>query len=375
VPLAHCVCFAPAVSNSEAATMPPLIVRTIAEMRALRASLGASRVGFVPTMGALHAGHTGLLSRAQDGGCDFTVASIFVNPAQFAPHEDLSRYPRTWEADVAALSAQDCSVIFAPSAADMYPPGAGFRSFVSLRGVDEGAPEGRARPGFFRGVATVVLKLLNIVAPTEAWFGQKDGVQCIVVRNMVRDLNVGTAVRIGPTARASDGLALSSRNAYLTQQQRQHAGGIYAALCAAKAEFDAAGGAAGAQRSASAPAAPALDAAAIERLAQSAAFGEGAASAAAAAPAPDSAPLEPCLERTRRAFLAGIERSGAFSGVEYCEFSDASTGTRLVNLRDSQAANGAVLMSVVVRMGAVRLLDNIMLVGELDDLGVASALR
>ena len=349
----------------------PLILRTIAEMRAYRAGLPASaRVGFVPTMGALHSGHTGLLALARASGCQHTVASIFVNPAQFAPHEDLSRYPRTWEADVAALSAQGCSAIFAPSASDMYPPGLAMSSFVTPKGVDELTPEGRARPGFFRGVATVVLKLLNIVAPSEAWFGQKDGVQCIVVRNLVRDLNVPTRVCVGPTARDSDGLALSSRNVYLTPQQRASAGGIYASLQAAKAAFDSAGGAAAAPApaAAAAAAAAALGAADIERAAQSAAFGAPAAATAALAA------LEPALERTRQAFCQGIERHPAFSGVEYCEFSDASTGQRIARLQDSRARNGAVLMSVVARMGSVRLLDNIMLVGGLEDLGEAPRL-
>jgi pantoate--beta-alanine ligase len=358
-------------------TMSPIVIRTIAEMRALRASWGtAARVGFVPTMGALHAGHTGLLAAARAGGCAHTVASIFVNPAQFAPHEDLSRYPRTWDADLAALAAQGCSAVFAPSAAEMYPRGAPFAAFVCPKGVDEGTPEGRARPGFFRGVATVVLKLLNIVAPTEAWFGQKDGVQCVVVRGLVRDLNVATAVRVGPTARAEDGLALSSRNAYLTPPQRARAGGLYAALRAAKAEFDASPEAAallllhGSSGRGVPALPPPMDDAAMERAAQSAAFGALPAAAAAAAAAGAGAALEPALERTRRAFLRGIEAcGGAFSGVEYCEFSDASTGQRIARLEDSHARNGAVLLSVVVKMGSVRLLDNIMLVGSVDDLG------
>jgi pantoate--beta-alanine ligase len=182
---------------------------------------------------------------------------------------------------------------------------------------------------------------------------------------LVRDLNVNTKIHIGATARASDGLALSSRNAYLSPLQRASAGGIYASLCAAKAYFQEEG--AGGTRGPSGLPRPAqLDAAAIERLAQSAAFG------AAEGAFATSGSLEPLLQRTRDVFCSGIAAIPAFSSVEYCEFSDASTGQRVTRLSDSRARNGAVMMSVVARMGSLRLLDNIMLVGELDDLGVGA---
>jgi pantoate--beta-alanine ligase len=330
-----------------------------------------SRVGFVPTMGALHTGHTGLITRARSNGCDFVVSSIFVNPTQFAPHEDLSRYPRTWDTDVSQLTAHGAAAIFAPTASQMYPPTAPFRTFVTPRGVDEGTPEGAARPGFFRGVATVVLKLLNAVGPTEAWFGQKDGIQCIVVRGLVRDLNVPVAIHIGPTARHPDGLALSSRNVYLTPTQRAVAGGIYSSLLAAKEAFVpppppppppqppssmARGGGTGEEEGS-------------EVRAQRAAFGDVPSLHPSSSPAA-AVPLDPTLAEVKRVFEQGIARVGEFSGVEYCAFSDALTGTTITSVAQSQARGGAVMLSVVVKMGSVRLLDNIMLTGSIDDLGM-----
>ena len=233
-----------------------LVARSVPEMRALRLAMDAhalahhgrlARVGFVPTMGALHAGHLSLCGLARSGAAgagaaggdvrsDFLVASIFVNPTQFAPHEDLATYPRTWDADVAALSAAGADAVFAPTAGAMYPPAAPHRTFVELAGVD-GTPEGAARPGFFRGVATVVTKLLTAVAPTVAAFGQKDGIQCIVVKQLVRDLNLPVTVLVGATTRELDGLAMSSRNVYLTAPQRAAAPAIYRALGALVAEF------------------------------------------------------------------------------------------------------------------------------------------
>lgn len=222
----------------------PLVARTVEDMRAIRRamdllSIGRTgrhpAVGFVPTMGALHAGHLALCARARQRSAgaapaDFVVASVFVNPTQFAPHEDLGSYPRTWDTDLAQLDAEGVDVVFHPVAQEMYPPAAPHRTFVDLAGFDAGTPEGGARPGFFRGVATVVTKLLAIVEPTHACFGQKDGMQCIAVRQLVRDLNLGSDIDILPTQRAADGLALSSRNAYLSPEERRAAPAIYAAL-------------------------------------------------------------------------------------------------------------------------------------------------
>jgi len=341
--------------------------------RAFDASLGRpARVGFVPTMGALHSGHLGLVDAARRGGgpspqpADFVVASVYVNPTQFAPHEDLSKYPRTWDADVAALAARGVDAIYAPTPAAMYPAHPPYRTFVVPRGVDGGTPEGAARPGFFKGVATVVLKLLNAVAPTEAWFGQKDGIQCIVVRALARDLNVPVAVRVAPTARAEgDGLALSSRNAYLSAPQRAAAGRVWAALRGAVAAFEAApeGAAARARRAGGGGGGGAAAAAAAEALAQAAAFSEP-------SPLPPP-PLSPLFA----ALAAGVTRdilcAPEFSGVEYVTFSDALTGAPIGAPEQSTARNGAVMLSVVARMGPIRLLDNVMLVGGLDDLGEA----
>jgi len=297
------------------------------------------------------------------------VASIFVNPTQFAPHEDLSRYPRTWESDVAALKIHGCTAIFSPTASEMYPPRALFRTFVVPRGIDEGTPEGAARPGFFRGVSTVVLKLLNIVNPTDAWFGQKDGIQCIVLRGLCRDLNVPCAIHVGPTAREEDGLALSSRNVYLTPEQRAVAGSIYAALREAKAEFQtfSAGRAnAGVPVNVHVGDSSGLQEEDSESRAQRAAFD----SLTNAFNTDSSIVLDPSLECVRNVFMRHIERVPQFSGVEYCAFSDASTGFRISTPSHSLARNGAIMLSVVVRVGGVRLLDNIMLVGSVDDLGV-----
>jgi len=369
-------------SHFSAPQAAPLIVRSVAEMHAVRAGMDVAavrargapaRVNFVPTMGALHAGHTGLVDAAR-ARADFVVASVFVNPAQFAPHEDLAAYPRTWAADVAALAARRVDVVYAPTAASMYPPGAPFRSWIAPAGVDAATPEGAARPGFFRGVATVVAKLLAAVRPAEAWFGQKDGVQCIVVRALVRDLSLPTRVRIGATARAPDGLALSSRNVYLTRDARAGAGAIFAALTEARDAVAAAPEAAAARARAAAhragaagsePGAAADADAAAERAAQAAAFG-----GAAAPPLPPRAP-DALLASVEARVRARILASPTFSAVDYAVFSDALSGAPVRALGDSGARRGAVMLSVAARAGATRLLDNIMLVGSHDDLGAA----
>jgi pantoate--beta-alanine ligase len=177
-------------------------------------------------MGALHAGHLALVARARDEN-DHVVASVFVNPNQFGPHEDLSRYPRDLARDQALLAEAGVDCLFAPSVDAMYPPG--FSTGVAVEGPALGL-EGERRPGHFRGVATVVLKLLHLVAPDRAYFGQKDAQQLAVVRRMARDLDLPTAIVGCPTVREPDGLALSSRNRYLGPEDRQGATVLYRAL-------------------------------------------------------------------------------------------------------------------------------------------------
>lgn len=208
--------------------MLPVMVETIAEIRAAVAVARAAgkRIGFVPTMGALHAGHAALI-RAARLDSDFTVVSIFVNPTQFGPNEDFTRYPRTIDADRELCAAVGTHLIFTPTVAEMYPPTS--RTIVELPALQE-VLCGRTRPGHFRGVATVVLKLLEIVRPDLAVFGQKDAQQALIIRRMVADLNVPVAIRVHPTVREADGLAMSSRNRYLDPTQRLHATCLHRAL-------------------------------------------------------------------------------------------------------------------------------------------------
>lgn len=201
------------------------VARTVAECRRRRAEL-ADDLGFVPTMGALHEGHLALVRRARSEN-DHVAASIFVNPAQFGPHEDLARYPRDAERDLALLEAEGVDLVFMPSADEVYP--AGFDTWVHVGGVSRRL-EGRARPGHFRGVATVVCKLFNVVQPRRAYFGQKDAQQLRVVTKMVHDLDLPVEVVPVPTVREADGLALSSRNGYLSPDERRQALSLSAAL-------------------------------------------------------------------------------------------------------------------------------------------------
>lgn len=180
----------------------------------------------VPTMGALHEGHLSLV-RAARKQCDFVAATIFVNPTQFGPHEDLARYPRTWESDVDGLTREGVDMIFAPAPDEIYP--VGWSTWVEPPRVAT-TLEGEHRPGHFRGVATVVLKLFQILPVQHAFFGLKDYQQCLVIRDMVRDLNVAVELHFMPTVREPDGLAMSSRNRYLDAEQRQRALGIARAL-------------------------------------------------------------------------------------------------------------------------------------------------
>jgi pantoate--beta-alanine ligase len=189
-------------------------------------------VGFVPTMGALHAGHLSLVSLARERQADRVVASVFVNPAQFGPNEDFSRYPRQPEKDAAMLEEAGCDLLFLPDVDTVYPPG--HTTYVDLAGPAEGL-EGACRPGHFRGVATVVLGLFNLVRPDLAVFGKKDAQQLAVVRHMVRDLHVPVEIVAAETLREEeDGLAMSSRNAYLNPEERRAAGVLFQALTAAE---------------------------------------------------------------------------------------------------------------------------------------------
>jgi pantoate--beta-alanine ligase len=206
-----------------------MVIRTVDEVRA---ALPGGRVGLVPTMGAFHEGHLSLFRAAREE-CDTVVVSLFVNPAQFSAGEDLDRYPRDEERDARLAEDAGVDVLFAPTAEEMYPEG--FSTWVEVE--DTGA-EGAARPGHFRGVATVCLKLFNIVRPQVAYFGRKDAQQAAVLRRLVRDLSVPVELRILPTVRDENGLALSSRNAFLTAEERARAHALPRALEAARSAAD-----------------------------------------------------------------------------------------------------------------------------------------
>ncbi len=190
-------------------------------------------IGLVPTMGAVHAGHLALVQRATRE-CSPVIASIFVNPKQFGPQEDLAKYPRTFAADSEKFSAAGVDALFAPEPAEMYP--SDFRTYVNVDGLGDRL-EGRSRPGHFRGVTTVVLKLLEIVQPNFAYFGRKDAQQARLISQMTRDLNLDTEIVVCPIVREADGLALSSRNAYLNADERKAATVLYRCLIAARQEI------------------------------------------------------------------------------------------------------------------------------------------
>jgi pantoate--beta-alanine ligase len=204
------------------------ILRTIPETRAAcrSAQTGGKRLGLVPTMGALHEGHLSLvrLARAQ---CDVVAVSIFVNPIQFGPHEDLARYPRPFERDFDLLRAEKADLLFAPSVEEMYPSGA--LTYVTVEEMSDRLC-GRSRPGHFRGVTTVVSKLFHIVGPNVAYFGQKDAAQVAILGKMVAEQNFPVQIEVGPIIREPDGLAMASRNAYLDPGQRRQALVLYHSL-------------------------------------------------------------------------------------------------------------------------------------------------
>jgi pantoate--beta-alanine ligase len=191
-------------------------------------------VGLVPTMGALHAGHLSLVDAARDA-CDVVVASVFVNPTQFAPHEDLDAYPRPLDRDLELLAQRGCDYAFVPDAAAMYRPQ--HDTFVEV-GAAARPWEGTSRPTHFRGVATVVLKLFQIIPADIAFFGQKDYQQTLVVKQLVADLDVAVEIRVCPIVREPDGLAMSSRNAYLQPDQRVRAGALWRSLQRAETLYD-----------------------------------------------------------------------------------------------------------------------------------------
>lgn len=273
------------------------ILETIAEFRQARGALG--ELGLVPTMGYLHDGHLVLVRRAR-AECAAVAVSIFVNPTQFGPSEDLSRYPRDMARDLRLLEQERVDLVFAPPVAEMYPDN--YHTYVQVEDVT--APlEGAVRPGHFRGVATVVCKLFNIVQPTRAYFGQKDAQQTVVIRQMARDLNMPLDVVVVPTVREPDGLAMSSRNVYLAPEQRRAAAVLFRALTAAQHAHEA---------------------------------GER-----------DAAALREAMQR--------VLAAEPLAAPEYVSVADPLTLREL----DSVGSAGA-LLSLAVRFGATRLIDNLL---------------
>jgi len=209
------------------------VITTLPELRNARTAL-PEPVGFVPTMGYLHAGHISLINAAK-AGCTSVVASIFVNPTQFGPNEDLAEYPRDLPRDLSVLEAAGVDLVWTPTPECMYPPG--FQTWVEVQGLTNGL-EGKIRPGHFRGVTTIVAKLFNAVRPDRAYFGQKDAQQAVVIRRMTRDLDFPIEIVVCPTTREPDGLAMSSRNSYLIPGERNVATVIFRALTEAKNAYE-----------------------------------------------------------------------------------------------------------------------------------------
>ncbi len=211
------------------------ICSSIAEVRAacVAARARGKTLGLVPTMGALHEGHLSLV-RAAKAKCDAAVVSIFVNPTQFGPREDLAKYPRPFERDCSMLQNEGIDILFTPSAVEMYPQGS--VTWVTVEGLSDKL-DGRSRPGHFRGVTTVVAKLFNIVEPQVAFFGQKDAAQLAIIRRLVRDLHFPIEIVAGPIVREAEGLAMSSRNAYLNKNERTRALVLQKTLQRAEAQF------------------------------------------------------------------------------------------------------------------------------------------
>ena len=273
-------------------------VTTLAELRAARRDLPGP-LGFVPTMGYLHAGHISLAQRAC-AECASVAASIFVNPTQFGPTEDLAKYPRDLPRDLTLLEEAGVDLVWTPTPEELYPPG--FQTWVSVDGLTRPL-EGAARPSHFRGVTTIVAKLFNAVGPDKAYFGQKDAQQAAVIRQMVQDLNFPLEIVVCPIVRAPDGLAMSSRNVYLTPQERQAAPVLFRSLRAAKSAY-----------------------AAGERQAES-----------------------------LRAQVREIIASEPLANLQYVSCADYDT------LEELDVVSGKVLLSLAVYFGKTRLIDNLVL--------------
>ena len=257
-------------------------------------------LGLVPTMGALHDGHLALVRQARRENATLAV-SIFINPSQFGPQEDLSRYPRDMERDLELLRAEGADLVFTPDAVEMYPPG--FDTWVDP-GELANRLEGADRPGHFRGVATIVTKLFNLVTPDRAYFGQKDGQQLAVIRRLVRDLGMGLEIVAVPTVREDDGLAMSSRNLYLPPDQRQAAPVVYRALASA------------------------------ERLWQ-----QGVTDA----------------QQLRQEIHRVLQQEALIERIDYVSVADADS------LEELEVVEGRAMLSVAVQLGQPRLIDNIIL--------------
>jgi pantoate--beta-alanine ligase len=209
------------------------IAKSLDELRSIRKTMDG-RIGLVATMGALHEGHLSLVRRARTDN-DIVIATIFINPTQFSPDEDLDAYPRDLDGDLAKFEATDVNLVFTPTPNMMYP--GGYQTYINVENVTQKL-EGIKRPAHFRGVTTIVAKLFNLTQPDVAYFGQKDAQQVVVIRRMAYDLNFPLEIVVCPTARERDGLAMSSRNAYLTPDERQHANVLYYALKSAGDAYD-----------------------------------------------------------------------------------------------------------------------------------------
>jgi pantoate--beta-alanine ligase len=293
----------PRAAKTDAPSAPgayaPRLARTIETVRENIAAARARglKIGLVPTMGALHEGHASLIQRAR-AETGYVVVSIFVNPTQFGPREDLSRYPRPLDQDLAICGTERVDLVFAPEVATVYPPG--FQTIVEVEQLQK-VLCGPSRPGHFRGVTTVVLKLFNVVQPDIAYFGQKDGQQARIIQQMVRDLNIAVEIRVCPIVREPDGLALSSRNQYLDPQQRRQAIVLHRALETGKQMIE------GGERDASA-----------------------------------------LLERLRDLIL-----SAPAAEIDYIAVVDADS------LQPVRELGGTVLLALAVRFGETRLIDNV----------------
>jgi pantoate--beta-alanine ligase len=274
------------------------VIESIADMREVRRGIKGS-VGFAPTMGYLHEGHLTLVRRAKQENA-VAIASIFVNPTQFGPNEDFDRYPRDYPRDFATLETVNTDFVFLPPVSEMYPEG--FNTWVEVYKVTDRL-EGAIRPGHFRGVATVVNKLFNIVQPTRAYFGQKDAQQCVVIKKMTADLNMNLEMIIVPTVREADGLAMSSRNIYLSPAERNQSPILYKALSTAHVMWS-----------------------------------EG----------------EKDSGRLRQTICSLIQEK-SLAKVEYVSIADALT------LKELEVVNSPAVISLAVKFGKTRLIDNILL--------------